>query len=286
MKFREMIEKTLSILLAIAGIGIAIINLLPFGEQILSPEQIDSFSLLILATITVFVFMEIDRLHVIDNNAELLESIEKKMAKLDIDTITQELLHTRYAGIHLVHEKLPSDEFSSRLDKAKQINILNTWIPNLNDLIDSLIKAINNGAEVKILLLYPKSPIAELRNEALQSATNPVLLDNVQGGVENNLKALKYIFQKIEVDKRKNLQVKMFSSLPSISIYQADELALVSAFFHGRLAIHAPQFEVRESSSVLGQYIEKEFEILWDIGHSIINIEDWRKELDLMTGKI
>lgn len=280
MKIRKIAEKIIYIVLATMAIAVSIIDSVPFGIDLLEPDQIAAFSLFILGTITVVVFMEISRLHVIDDNAKLLESIDQKT------THTQKLLHAHYSGIHSVHEEFPSDYFKKCIPNAKKIKILNTWIPNLRKFTNSLIKAINNGTEVNILLLYPRSAAAELRSEALQSAVNPVPPDNVQRGVEENLSLLAYIFQKINSDKRDNLKVKMFNSLPSVSIYQADELTLVGMYFHGELAIHTPQLEVDENSSGLGQSIEKEFEILWDIGHEITNIEDWRKEVDLMAGRV
>lgn len=67
MKIREIAEKIILIVLAIIGIGVSIIDFLPFEIHDFTPKELAEISLFILGTITVFVFMEVSRLHVIDN---------------------------------------------------------------------------------------------------------------------------------------------------------------------------------------------------------------------------
>ncbi|MBV7330181.1 hypothetical protein KFU94_18415 [Chloroflexi bacterium TSY] len=264
--------------------------MIDFLEQVgvISPNaglsaHIPYLTLLILGTITIFALLEISSLHQLDKTMETLERIDSRTAELDIDLIAEELRHARYAGINQVPKRFPTEIFCERLTQGTEIRILNIWIPNLNDFIEPLIAAIQNGADVKILLLYPRSPITELRNEALRVGPEPFLEELVQMGIMNNFAALKYIAEKISDDQRNQLQVRAYHSLPSISIYRVDHFYLVGLFFHGSLAIHRPQLEIRDSSSVLGQRMDAEFNTLWSIGRPIHDLRNWRIELDRLT---
>lgn len=183
-----------------------------------------------------------------------------------------------------VYQRFPTELFSQSISTGHEIRILNTWIPNLNTFIDALIEALQQQARVRILLLYPRSLIAELRNEALETAAKPILKESVQRGVDENLTVLQYIAQHLDAQQAKQLQVRIYHSLPSVSIYQVDQLCLIGLYFHGHLAINAPQFEVN-LRSFLGKRLDEEFNTLWAIGQPIASLADWRVELDLLAGK-
>lgn len=188
------------------------------------------------------------------------------------------------AVITHVYQRFPTDIFCQLIAQGKEIRILNTWIPNLNNMIEPLIEALQKEATVRILLLYPRSLVAELRNEALETAPRPVLRESVQKGVEDNLAVLHYISRHLNDRQRKQLQVRIYHSLPSISIYQVDQFCLMGLYFHGHLAINSPQSEVN-IHSFFGKRIDEEFFTLWSIAHAIHDWENWRLELDLLSGK-
>lgn len=183
-----------------------------------------------------------------------------------------------------VYQRFPTELFCQSISIGREIRILNTWIPNLNTFIDALVEALQQGARVRILLLYPRSLIAELRNEALEISAKPVLKESVQRGVDENLTVLQYIAQHLDVRQTKQLQVRIYHSLPSVSIYQVDQFCLMGLYFHGHLAINAPQFEIN-LRSFLGKRLDEEFNTLWSIGQPIEPMADWRVELDLLAGK-
>lgn len=183
-----------------------------------------------------------------------------------------------------VHQRFPTDIFCQHLQTGQEIRIQNTWIPNLDVFIDLLIEALHREARIRILLLFPYSPVAELRNEALAASTVPVLSDPVQRGVESNFTHLKHIWSFLDEPQRKQLQVRVYNSLPSVSIYQVDRFCLMGVYFHGRLAISSPQFEI-DMTSFLGTRVDNEFGTLWDIAQPISHLDNWRQELDLLKGK-
>ncbi len=183
-----------------------------------------------------------------------------------------------------VYERFPTDIFCRYLQTGQEIRILNTWSPNFDVFIDLLRAALQRQARIRILLLFPGSQVAELRNEALKASKDRIPIDQVQRGVEDNLTRLEHIWSVLDKQQRKQLEVRLYNSLPSVSIYQVDHFCLMGIYFHGRLAIDSPQFEV-DMTSFLGKQVDKEFELLWGIAQPIHDIENWRRELDLMRGK-
>lgn len=55
-------------------------------------------------------------------------------------------------------------------------------------------------------------------------------------------------------------------------------------YFHGHLAVNSPQSEIN-MRSFFGKRIDAEFNTLWSIGHPIVDWENWRLEVDLLSGK-
>lgn len=215
-----------------------------------------------------------------------LVRFEKILSRFDIETISQLLKEAHYGGIVAVHQSLYYKDFEKFISSAKRIIILNTWIPNLDFLADALVAALNKHNTVNILMLYPNSGIASLRSEALHRFSNSQFQENqVRSGVEHCLDVLSDIAERVDAENRKYLQVRLYNSMPSISVYSVDQRFFVSVFFHGQLAIKSPQIEVQSESSILGKSISMEVEMLWSIGQEFQDVRSWRTEISLMADK-
>lgn len=212
---------------------------------------------------------------------EIREIAPKWLAEEDEQTRKSIAPETNPVVRH-VYERFPTEMFCNYISQGSSIRILNTWIPNLSNFIDPLIQALQHEAAVQLLLLYPKSAIAELRNEALTTSPMPILKERVQIGIEENLDSLSYIAQHLLERQQQRLQVRLFHSLPSISIYQVDQFCLAGIYFHGQLAINSPQLEI-STNSFFGQRIDKEFNTLWSIGQPIKQVDHWQQEIDRLA---
>lgn len=259
--------------MATLGIAVLIADLLGWLDR-LSPGGIPKITLLVLSTVTLFLLLEVERFQALDN-------IDARLSELDISSIAQKLKSDHYAGVVEVHRRFAEDVFIRHLESAREVTILNTWIPNLHRLERSLVNAINRGATVRILLLYPNSGVAQLRDEALRTLRDPAFEDNVKDGVERCLSTLKSTLERVDKRREAFLEVKVYNSLPSISVYRADAHYLVSAFLHGQLAIDSPQFEIDGTDTILGGQVQKELDTLWDIGDEV-DVKNWRTSLDLI----
>ncbi len=187
------------------------------------------------------------------------------------------------SGIVRVHRNLDYNLLLDYMAEAEEIVILNTWIPELNILDDALLEALARGTYVSILMLHPDSHIAQLRSQALQGATQARLReDRVRPGVRHCLEVLASIARTLDDEGRRHLRVRLYDSLPSISVYGVDDRALFSVFLHGQLAVKSPQIEVQGQDSLMGRLVFRELETLWGIGQEFKDLEQWQTELDDM----
>ena len=185
------------------------------------------------------------------------------------------------SGIVRVHRNLDYNLLLDYMAEAEEIVILNTWIPELNILDDALVDALARGTYVSILMLYPDSHIARLRSQALQGSTQARFReDRVRPGVRHCLEVLAAIARTLDDEGRRHLRVRLYDSLPSISVYGVDDRALFSVFLHGQLAVKSPQIEVQGQDSLMGRLVFRELETLWGIGQEFKDLEQWETELD------
>lgn len=266
-KMRRMAERIT--LAAMAGLGILVLIAEPLG--LLPADVIPKITLLALSTVTLFLLLEVERLQLLDN-------IDARLSELDIDTIAQKLKRDHYAGIKVVHDRFPDDIFIQHLKSAKEVTILNTWIPNLYKFESSLVCALNREAKIRILLLNPNSGGAQLRDEALRAVRDPILFDNVKDGVKRCLVILESILKGVDKNREAGLEVKLYDSLPSIAVYRSDTHYFVSTFLHGQLAIDSPQFEIDGTDTIWGERVQRELDTLWTIGYEV-DFRQWRIDL-------
>lgn len=169
-------------------------------------------------------------------------------------------------------DKFPETEWEALVAKpgVQTVRILNTWVPNLPNLIDSLQKALERGVKLQILLLDPESNLTQARDLALKRSLdqpNGVLKEDVARGIHDNLKRLDNLGT---IVPNGTLEVRLFNSLPSFSVFQVDMDVIVGFYFHGCIAISMTQLFLGKSSK-LGENVRQEFDILWK--HSKVKLQ-------------
>ena len=182
-------------------------------------------------------------------------------------------------GVVAVHPHLDYHDLTQYITEAREVTILNTWIPGIDILADALADAIEHETSVSILLLHPQSHITQLRSQALQRATRARFRqDIVRPGIEHSLDVLAAVSQIVDKSHRGRLHVRLYDTLPSISLYGIDDRAYVSFFMHGHLAVKSPQIELRGQDSLMGHCAFQEMAALWQIADEIADISQWRSE--------
>jgi hypothetical protein len=180
----------------------------------------------------------------------------------------------------------PTEEFRRKLTHTKQVRILQTFIPihvHLRLFENELIKAIQNGCAAEVLLCDPWSQVVRFRQNSLES----VSASDVKHEVEQNLRQFAAIRSRLTEDARARLNVRVYSTLPSMSIYQQDTTFICGNYFHGRLAIDGPQFKVTNQNPVLGELLEREHRKIWQHKHTrpvrLSDVDGWLREGPVST---
>lgn len=182
-------------------------------------------------------------------------------------------------GIAGVHPHLDYHRLVEHIAEASEVTILNTWIPGIDILADALADALERGTTVSILLLHPQSRIAQLRSHGLQGpGRGRFRQEIVRPAIEHCLDVLAAVSQMIDDSHRSRLRVRLYDTLPSISLYGVDQHAFVSFFMHGQLAVRSVQIELLGQQSLLARSAYAELATLWDLGHELTDIRDWRSD--------
>lgn len=197
-------------------------------------------------------------------------------------------------GLSYIHPNFPRDGFGKAIDdlidsdnsEHKQVDILQTFAPNLNDYFEHLTRCLRHGVQVRILLAWPYSEAAKLREEVLRRYGNSSVSDdiNIQDCVIANLETLEKIIKVSESSKL--IEIKLYDTLPSLAIYRAGRYMLAAPFLHGLLAINTFQLELTLNSAnqLITQTLQKDFELMWQVARRFHPTpgENWRNDLKIL----
>ena len=201
-------------------------------------------------------------------------------------------------GLSRIHAAFPTDTFADALERLlyhqvqaqeegqQEVAILQTFAPNLEHYRFQLSRCLEVGVRVRILLAWPYSVAAGLREEVLKRyAAEPLAEDfAIQGSVIANLEILEAT---IRVSSNPtNLEIRLYDTLPSLALYRAGSTLLAAPFLHGALAIHTFQLELdlRASDALLTGTLLNDFERMWTVARPFLPAPDqnWRNELKIL----
>ena len=201
-------------------------------------------------------------------------------------------------GLSRIHAAFPTDTFAAAMERLihdqeqaqpedqKEVAILQTFAPNLEHYRTHLSRCLKAGVRVRILLAWPYSQAAGLREEVLKRyAAEPMAEDfAIQGSVIGNLETLETTIRASGCPT--NLEIRLYDTLPSLSLYRAGSTLLAAPFLHGALAIHTFQLELdlRASDALLTGTLLNDFERMWTVARPFLPAPDrnWRNELKIL----
>jgi hypothetical protein len=211
-------------------------------------------------------------------------------------------------GLSRIHAAFPTDTFAAALERLlhnqeqamnddhkvddppvenhKEVAILQTFAPNLEHYRTHLSRCLEAGVRVRILLAWPYSLAAGLREEVLKRyAAEPLAEDfAIQSSVIANLETLEATIRACRHPA--NLEIRLYDTLPSLSLYRAGSTLLAAPFLHGALAIHTFQLELdlRASDALLTGTLLNDFERMWTVARPFLPAPDrnWRNELKIL----
>jgi hypothetical protein len=147
-------------------------------------------------------------------------------------------------------------------DARRRIVILEMWTDLLQGsyqrpFLDALKDALEQGVEVRILLLDPDARAAEQRADDLLRRTNVV--DNIL----DNLLVLHEFRQALSESFRKKIEIRVYSALPPVQMYRVDDQVLVSFYPANMTSWNAAQYQTNPRAQ-LGTFVGTKFDELWD----------------------
>ncbi|MEG4403746.1 hypothetical protein [Microcoleus sp. MON2_D5] len=197
-------------------------------------------------------------------------------------------------GLTYIYPNFPRDIFGKAIDNLiysdnsehRQVDILQTFAPNLNDYFEHLSRCIKNSVQVRILLAWPYSEAAKLREEVLRKYANSSISDeiNICDCVIANLETLEKI---IRVSGNPELlDIKLYDTLPSLAIYRAGGYMLAAPFLHGSLAINTFQLELtlNTANQLIAHTLQNDFELMWQVARRFYPDpnRNWRNDLKIL----
>jgi hypothetical protein len=195
-------------------------------------------------------------------------------------------------GLNHIHPVFPRDMFGKAIDQmigvkdleSCQVDILQTFAPNLNDYSEHLVRCIQNGIQIRILLAWPYSEAAKLREEVLRKYANSMEDVDIREYVIANLETLEKIIK--ITGNSQLLKIKLYDTLPSLAIYRAGDFMLAAPFLHGSLAINTFQLELAldVANQMLVSTIQKDFELMWQVARYLDPDprRNWRNDLKVL----
>jgi hypothetical protein len=197
-------------------------------------------------------------------------------------------------GLQTIHPGFPNDRFAAALEQLisaddgddRQVAILQTFAPNLDQYRAQLSRCLLAGVSVRILLAWPYSLAASLRDAVLKRYADEPLAEDfgIQASVIANLETLEATIRgNAHADR---LQVRLYDTLPSLALYRAGDTLLAAPFLHGALAINTFQLDLdlRASDPLITGTLLNDFELMWTVARPFLPDPDrnWRSSLRIL----
>jgi hypothetical protein len=135
------------------------------------------------------------------------------------------------------------------------IRVCKTWIPEIDAVHAALKEALREGStieSVQILCLDPDSTLAKQRS--LDMGETP---DWGRKQIKIHLEKLHRLYEK---DDR--VKIYIYNSLPSVSLYAADDTALIGWYWHSQLSFDGPVLKVKGENYHLNRCVQENFDEL------------------------
>lgn len=212
-----------------------------------------------------------------DEKLEFQEAAEMSRAGSSPDQLVQRLPYMlpAEAGIEAVHRSLSMDLLNEYFLNANKVRIQDNWLDDVitydglfrNMLKRDMLKKEKSDLVIQILLLDPKSELADFR----QSALGIAMLE--KGYLRKKITKTRELFEDIYKDfngiyqefGRNFIEMRLFNALPSVQHISFDDKTIFIGFnsYTGRSGA-GWQLQIQENS-LLGKFFKDDFEKAWEL---------------------
>jgi DNA-binding CsgD family transcriptional regulator len=170
-------------------------------------------------------------------------------------------LPTASAGLERVHLGMPLDLYANWLQQASTcVRILSNWTGIFADQGDLILKAAARGVSIQVMLLDPSSPLARQRSYDLYLGRGDVVVDEEE--VPRNIRSSIRQLASLLGGDTGAVELRLYNAMPSFSVHQSDQHALIGFFPHAERTVQFPLLEILIDSP-FGVLIDEEFTRLW-----------------------
>lgn len=200
--------------------------------------------------------------------SEIIEKIRNQSSASDDLTLNTELKISRLyrfqaAGLIDIRDRMDPDIEMGFGEAAREIRILQTWIPDFVGVLNQLEKALARGCHVRLLLLSPKSKFTSIRSSEVGFPSENQVADLIRG----NIRDLR-VFCQQNPEMGQRVELRVYDGTPVISLYASDDVYTLGLFWRERRAVQGPQFIVQGVESHLAKTIDAHFDSIW---HSAVS---------------
>lgn len=187
-----------------------------------------------------------------------LEEMAERMIEVIQSQIPENMVNIRKSGLSNIEEKLRYDNVLRHIGKTanSKIRFLKIWIPSLELFNKALYDAIvHRNCQVEILLLNP------LCTEAIEKRAKAYNYDvhRVQNHIIDNLKDLMDFYQKMPLEYRDKLTVKLHRDFIGLSLIGISDTFRAGIYLHGRVATEGTQFLAQTKGTFFYDELYKHF---------------------------
>jgi hypothetical protein len=187
-----------------------------------------------------------------------LEEMAEKMTEVIQSQIPENMVNIRKSGLSDIEEKLRYDSVLRHIGKTanSKIRFLKIWIPSLELFHRALYDAIvQRNCQVEILLLNPCC------TEAIEKRAKAYGYDmhRVQNHIMDNFKDLMDFYQKLPLEHREKLTVKLHRDFIGLSLIGVSDTFRVGLYLHGRVATEGTQLVAQTKGTFFYDELYKHF---------------------------
>ena len=164
----------------------------------------------------------------------------------------------------IIHETFPFEQFLRGVERASyKVRILGAWPYVMDDpwrrrFLAATAKAARSRVRVEVLVLDPASKAAQQRADDLGGKFDVVSV------IGDTLRSLDQLAAELPPAAAEYLDVRVYASLPPARMYRYDARAISSFFPMGNaLGTDVKHYET-SATSRLAQFVDDQFELLWN----------------------
>jgi hypothetical protein len=191
----------------------------------------------------------------IHSKLSILDSI-KDATRDSISEILDKNQSITSQGLRGIYGQVPYNVMRPLIESGSNFYILQTYIPDITQIKYEIVKILEKGGLVHILLIDPESEMAAHRASELDGKPE----DYISRGVKTNLDDLRDIAK--NANYKGKLDVRLYKNIPSLCLYRIDDIIFIGFFTANTHAVMGSFIELNKNSQH-SDFFMNHFNAIW-----------------------